>query len=175
MKKIVLIFAGAFFIAACGIIPWRSFSPGPMMGSGNGWWDGGNYDSNGERIYFTATNEKGERIRYSDGPDFGGMMGNTNLSCASCHGPDGSGGIHTMHMDVMDAPDIRLKALSAEIDEHAIDQHTDGHGEYDFGDFYQAVVEGQHPDGDTLDRDMPRWEISDDDLDDLFEFIVSLP
>ncbi len=145
------------------------------MGSENDWWGSRNYDSNGEQIYFTATNEGGEHIRYSGGSSFGGMMGGSNVTCASCHGPDGRGGTHTMHMDVMDAPDIRYEGLSREVDEHSEDQHTDAHGEYDFEDFYQAVVEGKHPDGDSLSSEMPRWHMSDDDLGDLFDFVKSLP
>lgn len=34
----------------------------------------GSFASNGERIYFTATNEQGESIPYEGGPAFGGMM-----------------------------------------------------------------------------------------------------
>jgi len=146
-----------------------------MMNPGSSWWGSGKYDSNGKQIYFTATNEQGERIRYSDGPAFGGMMGGSYLTCASCHGSDGRGGTHAMHMDVMDAPNIRYEALSGQVEEHGEDQHTDAHGEYDFEDFYQAVVEGKHPDGDSLSRDMPRWQLGDDDLGDLFDFILSMP
>ncbi len=36
------------------------------------------YQSNGERIYFTATNEQGEGITYTGGPTYGGMMGMMN-------------------------------------------------------------------------------------------------
>lgn len=177
MKKIIVFVTGAFLLAACGVAPWRGFSPGPMMGGGE--WGRGDYASNGERIYFTAANEAGERIRYTSGPAFGGMMGGSSLSCASCHGPDGRGGTHTMHMDVMDAPDIRYAALSGEGDEHADDGHDDDHADehsgYDLEDFRRAVVEGQHPDGESLDDDMPRWQINDDDLGDLFEYLKSLP
>lgn len=176
MKRIflfVVVIVGALLLAACSTAPWRNFAPGPMTGSWQGWQE---YESNGEQIYFTATNENGERIRYTGGPSFGGMMG-SYLTCASCHGADGRGGIHTMHMDVMDAPDIRYPALSAETDEHGEeeDAHADEHGEYDLEAFRSAVVSGQHPDGEALSRDMPRWRISDDDLEDLFEFIKSLP
>ena len=73
---------------------------------------GGVYASNGERIYFTATNDRGKRITYTGGPAFGGMMMGGQLTCASCHGSDGSGGPHFMHMQLMDAPDIRWAALA---------------------------------------------------------------
>ena len=178
MKKVVFFLIGVLLLVGCGVAPWRGFAPGPMMNPDAGWWGSGNYASNGERIYFTAANEDGKRISYTSGSVFGGMggmMGGNNLSCASCHGPDGRGGTHAMHMDVMDAPDIRYDTLSGEVEEHGVDQHTDAHGEYDLEDFYQAVIEGKHPDGESLSRDMPRWQMNDDDLDDLFEFIKSLP
>ena len=34
----------------------------------------------------------------------------------------------------------------------------------DLATFRKAVVDGEHPDGDSLDRDMPRWRMSDADL-----------
>ena len=79
-----------------------------------------------------------------------------------------------MHMQVMYAPDIRYIALGEEAGEHA-DEHGDAHGEYTLDDFRSALVEGEHPDGQSLSRDMPRWKMNDKDLADLFEFIKSLP
>jgi hypothetical protein len=84
-------------------------------------------------------------------------------------------------MTVMDAPDIRLEALSGELEGHgdsSENDHDDGHADvhdgYDFETFKMAVVFGEHPDGSSLDNDMPRWELSDQDLADLFEFISTL-
>jgi cytochrome c oxidase subunit 2 len=140
------------------------------------WFIEGDYSSNGEQIYFAGVNDRGQRISYSGGPNFGGMMMGTgaNLACVSCHESDGRGGIHTMHMDVMDAPDIRIEALSSEEEEHGEDEHGDEHGEYDLDAFRLAVVEGKHPDGEALNRDMPRWRMDDRDLADLFEFLGTL-
>jgi cytochrome c oxidase subunit 2 len=136
--------------------------------------------ANGERIYFTATNESGQRFTYTGGPDFGGMMMGSYLTCASCHGPEARGGQHIMHMQTMDAPPIYGEALSGHDDEHDEGQ-TDsdaGHeeqGTYTLEDFRMAVVKGQHPDGEPLDQDMPRWNIDDQDLADLLAFLKSLP
>ncbi|MFN2290783.1 MAG: hypothetical protein ACK2UC_06310, partial [Anaerolineae bacterium] len=85
-------------------------------------WAPGSFDSNGERIYFTAINEQGERIRYRGGPDLGGMMMGGYLTCASCHGPNARGGLHVMHMETMDAPDIRWSALAAHEEEEGAHQ-----------------------------------------------------
>ncbi len=72
--------------------------------------------SNGELIYFQAANERGERITYRGGSAFlnPGIMMDTILNCASCHGQNARGGVHMMHMQVMDAPDIRWSALAGE-------------------------------------------------------------
>lgn len=193
MRKMITIFLtllGVFLLGACGLDESFNF---------NRSWRGGDFTSNGERIYFTATNEAGEAIYYSGGPGSGGMMMSQSLSCASCHSTNGRGGVHTMHMEVMDAPDVRYAALRGEGGEHAEgsqggdteedhdedagdghdeeggDSHDDAHSEYDLEDFRRAVVEGEHPDGESLDRDMPRWELSDEDLVDLFEYLKTLP
>lgn len=145
------------------------------MPMGGRWW-GSNYDSNGERLYYTATNDSGYQIPYTGEPAFGrGMMMGSSLTCVSCHGEDGRGGVHTMHMQVMDAPDIRFVALSSEgDDEHGEDSHADEHGEYDLEDFRRAIVFGQHPDGNPLSSDMPRWRMGDDDLIELFGFLKTI-
>lgn len=124
----------------------------------------------------------------------GGMMG-ARLMCASCHGQDARGGVHMMHMQIMDAPDIRWSALTGEDEEqhaeeaedehpgeagggHADeidpnDEHALAHAGYALAEFRMAVVEGKHPNGEQLSSEMPRWNISDGDLEDLAEFLKS--
>ena len=90
--------------------------------------------------------------------------------------PMDGGAIHTMHMDVMDAPDIRYSALSRLEDEHGGDEsHADEHSSYDLDSFRLAVVGGVHPDGAPLGQEMPRWNLSGQDLVDLYEFLKTLP
>ncbi len=125
-------------------------------------WGAGAFDSNGERIYFTATSESGSPITYTGGPTSRGwMMMGGQLACVSCHGPSGRGGKHNMGMmQVMDAKDIRWSVLE---------------GEFDADKFRLAVVNGEDPDGTQLNSDMPRWNISDEDLADLIGFLKTLP
>ncbi|GAB4473953.1 MAG: hypothetical protein Kow0088_09630 [Anaerolineales bacterium] len=165
-SKAFLLLMGSVFALGCGLF-WRDFVRRSGFPIGV---------SNGERIYYTATNAQGEVIRYRGGPAFGGMMGG-GLACVSCHGPDGRGGPHSMHMWQMDAPDIRYRTLASEDEEHGNEaQESDQHGgEYDLETFRKAVVLGQHPNGEPLSADMPRWLIADDDLADLFEFLKTLP
>jgi cytochrome c553 len=127
---------------------------------------------NGARIYFTGVSGRDGPVGYSGGPAFGGMMMGmmgSYLTCASCHGPEGRGGVHAMHMYVMKSPDIRIEALNA------MPEMRDSKRRYDFADFRAAVFDGKHPDGETLERDMPRWRMSDADLRDLYAFLEALP
>ena len=153
----LLVVLTAVVLAGCGI----SNRP---MGPGGTAWGVGSFGSNGERIYFTATSERGAAITYTGGPASNGWMmmgGGGRLACASCHGPDGRGGLHSMGMmQAMDAKDIRWSALE---------------GEFDPEKFRLAVTKGQDPDGTKLKTDMPRWNISNDDLADLIDYLKTLP
>lgn len=158
----------ALFATGCGLLPFPGRTP---MGVA---WGPGSFDTVGEQIYFTGIDAEGERIRYSGGPSKGMMM-EGYLSCASCHGPDARGGRHLMHMEVMDAPDIRWSVLGGEgheeEDHPGDDQHDDA---YTIKAFRRAVVEGEHPDGELLSPDMPRWQMSEESLEDLMDYLISL-
>jgi hypothetical protein len=147
----------ALLLAACA-------SRQQSLGSSGTVWGTGAFRSNGERIYFTATSERGAAITYTGGPASNGWMmmgGGGSLACASCHGPDGRGGLHSMSMmQTMTAKDIRWSALE---------------GEFDPEKFRLAVTKGQDPDGTQLKTDMPRWNIGNDDLADLIAYLKTLP
>src|SRR4030066_1040342 len=66
--------------------------------SGGTVWGVGAFDSNGERIYFTATSDRGTEITYTGGPSSNGWLlgGGGLLAGASCHGPVGGGGVHRL-------------------------------------------------------------------------------
>ena len=139
---------------------------------------GGNYRTNGERIYYSGTSAN-NRISYTGG-SFGGMMGGGmmrgRLACADCHGNDARGGGHFMGMTVMDAPDIRWSTLAGE-DHGEPGDHEEGameHPPYDEETFKQAVTRGLDPGGEPLDSAMPRWRMSDQDINDLIEFLKEM-
>lgn len=164
-------------LAVCLLVLTACAPRSALMGQGGTAWGSGAFTSNGERIYFTATSERGERIAYSGGPGTGGMMMGGALTCASCHGPTAQGGQHVMHMQVMDAPDVRWSALIGEAAEGHGDaeEHADHAADYNLDTFRLAVVEGKHPDGEPLNSDMPRWTVGREDLNDLLDYLKSLP
>ena len=148
--KIKIIANGLLTISVTLLLAACASRPQPMGPSGTAWGTG-SFSSNGERIYFTSTSERGTAITYTSGPSSNNwMMGNGQLACASCHGPNGQGGTHNMGMmRVMTAKDIRWSVLQSEFDTEK---------------FRLAVTEGQDPDGTQLNTDMPRWNIGDEDL-----------
>jgi cytochrome c oxidase subunit II len=155
-------------LAACGMLrpayPPMDFSRSPQRGQ---------FSSNGQRIYFTATDQSGRPLSYTGGPGFGGMMMGAYLACADCHGADGRGGVHYIHMQTIDAPPIYYGALVKMLQEESAG--TPQPAGYSLEDFRRSVVEGTHPDGDPLDLIMPRWHIGDADLQDLLAFLKTLP
>jgi cytochrome c553 len=161
MNRKIRIFANGVLAVIVILLLAACAASQPVGASGTAWGTGA-FHSNGERIYFTATSERGTAITYTGGPASNGwMMGNGQLACASCHGPNGQGGKHSMGMmQVMDAKDIRWSALQSEFDAEK---------------FRLAVTEGQDPDGTQLSTDMPRWTIGDDDQADLIAYLKTLP
>ena len=120
------------------------------------------FQSNGERIYFTATSNSGKPIISSIGAMTmrGGMM-----SCAACHGADGKGGRGRMMMWTFNAPDIRYSALTA-----------GGGNETPYTDelIKRAITQGVDVDGERLEPPMPVWQMADSDLNALLEYLKTL-
>jgi hypothetical protein len=159
----------SLLLAACGAVPavFRppAYSPGGAQFS--------QFSSNGQQIYFTATDQGGQRIAYTGGPGFGGMMMGAYLACADCHGADGRGGVHYIYMQSVDAPAIYYHAL-VQMRQQDLGGTPQPAG-YSLTDLRQAVVEGKDAAGDSLDDVMPRWQMSHADLADLLDFLRTLP
>jgi len=125
----------------------------------------GRFASNGEMIYFTGINARGERIPFTGGPMWLYMHGG---GCASCHGPDGRGGKPVM-MGTAIPSDIRYSHLTEE--EHG---ESEEHPPYTDELIKRAITQGLDPAGKPLDLTMPRWQMSEEDLNDLLEFLKTL-
>lgn len=121
------------------------------------------FQSSGERIYYTGYNDRGQQIRISGGPMWLYMHGG---SCVDCHGINGRGGIPVM-MGTEIPPDITYEAL------------TSGHGEEEHPPYTDetikiAIKDGIDPASEPLNPTMPRWQMSDSDLNDLLEYLKTL-
>jgi mono/diheme cytochrome c family protein len=126
------------------------------------------FASSGERIFYTAKDDRGSRISFTGGPSWLAMHGG---SCVDCHGADGRGGKPVMMGTAMPT-DIRYQALtSAEHAEHA--EHME-HPPYTDELIKRAITEGLDPGGKPLDKTMPRWKMPDRDLDDVIAYLKQL-
>lgn len=129
------------------------------------------YSTNGERIYFTADSSSGQPIDYS-----GSIRMMRSITCANCHGSDGKGGRVNLMMSSLDVPDITWGKLTGEVyheEEPDEDEHEE-HPPYTEETLKIAITEGNDPAGEPLDNEMPRWRMSEQDLNDLVEFIKTL-
>jgi mono/diheme cytochrome c family protein len=127
------------------------------------------YQSNGERIYHSGFAEAGNRIAFTGGPMWFRMHAG---SCVDCHGPLGRGGT-TVMMTQITAPDIRYGVLTGK--QHAAGEEAGHHHEpYTDATIKRAITQGVEPDGHRLDPTMPRFQISDQDLNDLINYLKVL-
>jgi len=136
-----------------------------MMGSQFAGATYGAYSLNGERIYFTAESASGKTITRS-----GGLFFMHRVACVTCHGEDGEGGRIVMMMWDIDVPNITWEHLTEEGHE---DEHEE-HPPYTEESLKKAIIEGIEPNGEEMDEFMPRWQMADEDLNDLIEFLKTL-
>lgn len=122
------------------------------------------FQSNGERIYYTGFNDQGQRISISQGPMWLYIHGG---GCVDCHGVNGKGGVPVM-MGVEIPSDITYEALTSEAG------HGEEHPPYTDETIRTAIIEGLNPANEPLDPTMPRWQISDRDMDDLLGYLKTL-
>lgn len=126
--------------------------------------------------YSAATGRWSNTTRFGWGMMGGGMMGGGmmgagagyGMACATCHGPDGSGGRY-LAMGTVETPDIRYATLTAPAEE---DEHE--HTPYTDEDILRAIREGVEPSGEAMEPFMPLWQMSAADELDLLEFLKSL-
>ena len=114
------------------------------------------FSSNGERVFFRGIGSKGELIKNSHG-----MRG---VGCAMCHGANAQG----MRM-MMEVPPLRWDYLT----DPKGHTHANGrtHPPFTESSFKSCVLAGIDPAGNSFSTMMPRWEITNEDLDSLMEYL----
>lgn len=123
------------------------------------------FSSNGERIYFTGVSANGTSIQPVPASSYSNHMVRT---CANCHGVERQGGIRMMPFFWVKSPALTQQALFAKA------EHDDGHGNHDSyteASLANAIRQGIDPSGEALDSSMPRWRLSDADMQDLTDFL----
>lgn len=154
--------------------PW-SWGPG-MMGPGMMGGPSGvplktQYDSNGERIYYSGISERTGPIAFQGGPMWLAMHGG---GCVNCHGVSGSGGVPVMMGTAIPA-DIRYAALTEEEGgAHGREAEREAHPPYTDELIKRAITQGLDPAGKALDWTMPRWQMTENDMNDLIAFLKTL-
>ena len=81
-----------------------------------------------------------------------------------------------MMMWSFNVPDITWDNLTEEKDhgEQASEEEHEEHPSYTEETLKRAIIRGINPAGEPLDEEMPRWQMSGRDLDDLVGFIKTL-
>jgi len=128
------------------------------------------YSTLGERIYYTGYGESGQIPRSMPGGRGrgGGMM--MGAACVDCHREDGRGGRLTMMMrQSIDVPDIRYSTLTSSHDEN---------GETEPGwtdsEIAEAIRTGVEPNGEQLRAPMPRWDMTNTEVDAVITYLEEL-
>ena len=162
-----------------GVLGLSFLGPGMMGGPGRWGMMGGpggvplktQYDSNGERIYYTGASERTGPIRFQGGPMWLAMHGG---GCVSCHGINGRGGVPVM-MGTAIPTDIRYTVLTEKgAHGHSKEEEEEAHPPYTDELIKQAITQGLNPADKSLDWTMPRWEMTEEDLNDLIAYLKTL-
>lgn len=123
----------------------------------------GNPEARGQWIFRTGTDpETGLPI-----PASGGMM--MHMSCADCHGLNGRG----LRPPMFVSPDIRYRNLT----DPAGMVEPDGSRGHTYTDelIKRAITQGIDPEGQPLAWPMPRWQMTEQQLNDLLSYLKVLP
>jgi ABC-type branched-subunit amino acid transport system substrate-binding protein len=121
----------------------------------------------GKQIYFEGTSPRGTDITAVVG-DEAAILPGSAMPCSSCHGSDGlgrpEGGVTPL--------DIRWSELVKTYG-HV---HHDGrrHPAFDEDSFIRSTIAGVDPANNTLDRSMPIYQMSGDDMADLVAYMKVL-
>ncbi|HWR26375.1 MAG TPA: cytochrome c [candidate division Zixibacteria bacterium] len=131
---------------------------------------GKEFQSNGERIYFTSTSNSSKPITAS----IGNMtLGGGAVSCARCHGEDGKGMSGMFMMWKFEAPDIRYSTLT-ETGHGGHGTHEESEKPYTDELIKRAILQGLDPEGKHLEPPMPQFNMPESDLNDLIEYLKTI-
>jgi cytochrome c oxidase subunit II len=129
-------------------------------GTGRGLGGAGSSAARGQRIYQTGTDPSGREIPRSAIPLSQGALMMGGGGCGSCHGANGRGSTVSMMTDYIEAPDITYTSLTNE-------GYTDTK-------IYRAIRYGIDENSKPLNSAMPRWQMSDSEVNDVVAYLKEL-
>jgi cytochrome c oxidase subunit 2 len=152
---VILVFLLGFMVAPMGVkAQTDQGKAGPGMEEGFPGYDRP-FKSLGEQIYYTGSGIKGP-IPYYGGPMWLRMHGG---ACVTCHGIKGRGGV----------PVMMGTAIPADISNEALKEHH-----YTAALLTRAITQGIEEEGKPLNWTMPRWQMSETDLNALIDYLKTL-
>jgi mono/diheme cytochrome c family protein len=125
--------------------------------------------SQGQQIYLTGASSSGPIPNTVPAAGMMGMGRMGDMACVDCHGEDGRGGATGMMFGTVEIPDIRYSALSSSRSEDGTT--VPGWTERDIA---RAIREGIEPNGERLEAPMPRWEMTDAEVNDVIAYLKEL-
>ena len=142
--------------------------PGVPGGSGPWSYEKRTFKSTGERIYYSGISAKDGPIPIAGGPMWLHMG---PVGCVACHGVMGRGGVPVM-MGTAVPEDIRYEALTK--GEPEAGKAELEHPPYTDALIKRAITQGVDSAGKPLDWTMPRWQMSDQDANDVIAYLKTL-
>jgi len=110
----------------------------------------------GEKIYDKGVGEDGE-LDYEAGPSW---MNYTEKGCSVCHGENGQGRTVQQGGIKGSAPPITYEALQQK--------------GYDEDEIRRAIINGTAPGGRNLSHYMPRWNMTNEEVDAIVRYLKKL-
>jgi len=122
---------------------------------------------NGKSLYYYGKNLDGEKIIPLGGPDW---LGATGGSCVNCHNNNAQGNVAVISCSVKSA-NISYDALTSDEHMKGMSKNHSHKNMYNTEKIKNAIKNGVTPDGKRLNDCMPKWQMSDKDLNDLVYFL----
>lgn len=132
-------------------------------------WIPDTFTSVGQQIYYTGAGPDGPIPRTIAGRAFMGPGMMRSAACVDCHGEDGRGGRFGMMFGTVDVPDIRYSALATSRSEEGTT--IPGWSE---SDIERAIREGIEPDGGRIKAPMPRWRMTDAEVQSVIDYLKEM-
>jgi len=152
---------------SAGALRWACLSAALLISAAPASFASETPETRGRQIYFEGTSAAGNEISAIVGEE-AAVLPASALPCVNCHGYDGLG----RPEGGVEPTDIRWSQLVKSYGH--VHEYGRRHGAFDEQSVGRSIISGIDPAGNRLDRAMPTYLMSQDDLDDLVAFMKVL-